>query len=63
MAGGVLGADAVAKSQPDGYGLGMGSIATNAIAVGTYAKLLGEFPPGEARFEPQPLQSCLERAP
>lgn len=38
-AGGVLGADAVAKSQPDGYGIGMGSIATNAIAVGTYAKL------------------------
>lgn len=38
-AGGVLGADAVAKAQPDGYSLGMGSIATNAIAVGTYAKL------------------------
>ncbi len=38
-AGGVLGADAVAKGQPDGYALGMGSIATNAIAVGTYAKL------------------------
>lgn len=38
-AGGLLGADAIAKAQPDGYGLGMGSIATNAIAVGTYVKL------------------------
>ncbi|MDB5573946.1 MAG: hypothetical protein JWQ51_2653 [Tardiphaga sp.] len=38
-AGGVIGADAIAKSSPDGYALGMGSIATNAIAVGTYAKL------------------------
>jgi tripartite-type tricarboxylate transporter receptor subunit TctC len=38
-AGGVLGADAIAKAAPDGATLGMGSVATNAIAVGTYAKL------------------------
>src|SRR3954463_9343246 len=38
-AGGMLGADAVAKSQPDGYTVGLGGIATNVLALGTYAKL------------------------
>src|SRR4029077_11103917 len=38
-AGGVIANDAVAKSSPDGYTLGMGGIANNVIAIGTYAKL------------------------
>ena len=38
-AGGVLGGDAVAKSAPDGYTIGLGGIATNVLAIGTYAKL------------------------
>ena len=38
-AGGVLGADAMAKSPPDGYTLGLGGIATNVLAIGSYAKL------------------------
>ena len=38
-AGGVLGGDAVAKSPPDGYTIGLGGIATNVLAIGTYAKL------------------------
>src|SRR5258708_22646481 len=38
-AGGVLGADAVAKSQPDGYTVGLGGIAQNVLAIGSYAKL------------------------
>jgi tripartite-type tricarboxylate transporter receptor subunit TctC len=38
-AGGVLGADAVAKSQPDGYTVGLGGIASNVLAIGSYAKL------------------------
>ena len=33
-AGGVLGADAVAKSQPDGYTVGLGGIAQNVLAIG-----------------------------
>lgn len=38
-AGGALGADAVAKSQADGYTVGLGGIASNVLAIGTYAKL------------------------
>lgn len=38
-AGGVLGADAIAKSQADGYTVGLGGIASNVLAIGNYAKL------------------------
>jgi tripartite-type tricarboxylate transporter receptor subunit TctC len=38
-AGGVIGADAVAKAPADGYTLGLGGIANNVLAVGSYAKL------------------------
>lgn len=38
-AGGMLGGDAVAKSPPDGYTLGLGGISTNVLSIGVYAKL------------------------
>ena len=38
-AGGVLGADAVAKAPADGYTVGLGGIASNVLAIGSYAKL------------------------
>jgi tripartite-type tricarboxylate transporter receptor subunit TctC len=38
-AGGMLAGDAVAKSPPDGYTIGLGGIATNVLAIGTYAKM------------------------
>src|SRR4051795_8285595 len=38
-AGGVLGADSIAKSAPDGYTVGLGGIAQNVLAIGSYAKL------------------------
>ena len=38
-AGGVLGADAIAKSPPDGYTVGLGGIANNVLAIGSYARL------------------------
>jgi tripartite-type tricarboxylate transporter receptor subunit TctC len=38
-AGGVIGADAVAKSAADGHTLGLGGIANNVLAIGSYAKL------------------------
>ena len=38
-AGGALGADAVAKSPPDGYTVGLGGIASNVLAIGSYAEL------------------------
>jgi len=36
-AGGVLGADTVAKSPPDGYTVGLGGIVSNVLAIGSYA--------------------------
>jgi tripartite-type tricarboxylate transporter receptor subunit TctC len=38
-AGGVLGADAVAKALPDGYTVGLRGIASNVLAIGSYARL------------------------
>ena len=38
-AGGVIGADAVAKAPADGYTLGLGGVANNVLAIGAYAKL------------------------
>lgn len=38
-AGGVVGADVIAKSAPDGYTIGLGGIANNVLAVGAYLKL------------------------
>src|SRR5882724_10138022 len=38
-AGGVLGADAIAKAPPDGYTVGLGGIANNVLAIGSYARL------------------------
>lgn len=38
-AGGVIGADSVAKAPADGYTLGLGGIANNVLAIGSYAKL------------------------
>src|SRR5467141_3951142 len=38
-AGGVLGADAIAKAAADGYTVGLGGIASNVLAIGSYAKL------------------------
>ena len=37
--GGNVGADAIAKSPPDGYTIGLMSVATHAIAPTLYAKL------------------------
>src|SRR3954449_11922053 len=37
-AGGVLGADAVAKASPDGYTFGLGGIATNVLAIGSFGQ-------------------------
>src|ERR1700692_4521462 len=48
-AGGVLGADAVAKAPPDGYTVGLGGIASNVLAIGSYAKLPYD-PPGDFTF-------------
>jgi len=38
-AGGVLGADSIAKAPADGYTVGLGGIASNVLAIGSYAKL------------------------
>src|SRR5207302_8535625 len=38
-AGGVLGADAVAKAPPGGYTVGLGGFASDGLGIGSYAKL------------------------
>jgi len=38
-AGGIVGADAVAKSPPDGYTIGLGGIGNNVLVTGAYLKL------------------------
>ena len=39
-AGGVIGADAVAKASADGYTLGLGGVANNVLAIGAYRSCL-----------------------
>src|SRR6266481_4971161 len=51
-AGGVLGADAVAKAAPDRYTVGLGGIASNVLAIGSYAKLPYD-PRGDFTFTPR----------
>jgi tripartite-type tricarboxylate transporter receptor subunit TctC len=38
-AGGIVGADAIAKSPPDGYTIGLGGIGNNVLVIGAYLKL------------------------
>jgi hypothetical protein len=61
-AGGVLGADSVAKAAPDGYTVGLGGIASNVLAIGSYAKLPYDPREHEARSRGANKCTCRQGA-